>query len=131
MREIFHKFAALIAIVALLLPGVSVLAESLSAAELPACCNTSYCPVHHRQAREAQKDKSDCAGLGIPGHDDCSMRACDTPAKPVVGTPAYVLIAPIGLRTPTVAEAAPALPFKSFVYVATIPLTPPPRIFPS
>jgi hypothetical protein len=131
MRQILHKFAALIAIVALLLPGASLLAESLSAADLPACCNTTYCPVHHRQAREVQKDKSDCAGLGMPGHNDCSMRACDTAPKPVVGTSAYILVTPIGLRSPSVAEPASALATRFIQFGSTIPLTPPPRTFPS
>jgi hypothetical protein len=129
MRAILYKFAAVMAITTLLLSSVSGLAEALSAAELPACCNTNYCPVHHRQARELQKDKSNCAGLGIPGKNDCSMRACDTAAKPVVGTPAYVLVTPIALRAPSVAEAAPELPSGSSPFVAAIPLTPPPRSF--
>jgi hypothetical protein len=131
MREILHKFAALIAIATLLAPVISILAESLSAADLPVCCNTTYCPVHHRQAREFQKDKSDCAGLGIPGHNDCSMRACDTAPKPVVGTAAYVMVTPIELRAPSVAEAAPALVSGSLAFLTAIPLTPPPRTFPT
>jgi hypothetical protein len=131
MREIFYKFAALMAIVALLLPGFSALAETLSAAELPACCNTTFCPVHHRQARDLQKDKSNCAGLGTSGQNDCSMRACDTAPKPIVGTSAYDLVTPIALRTPSFAGAAPELPSGCSPFVATIPLTPPPRTFPS
>jgi hypothetical protein len=69
--------------------------------------------------------------LGIPGHTDCSMRACDTAPKPVVGTAAYTLVSPIGLRAPSFAEAAPELASGCTPFVATIPLTPPPRIFPS
>jgi hypothetical protein len=130
MRRMLHQLAALVAVVALLLPCVSALAESLSAAELPACCNTSYCPVHHRQARDLQKDKSNCAGLGAPAENDCSMRSCDTAPHPVVGTPAFVLVTPVTLRSPSIAGAAPVLALSFFHSIATIPLYPPPRTFP-
>jgi hypothetical protein len=131
LRETFYKLAALTAIVALLLPGVSALAETLSAADLPACCNTAYCPVHHRQGRNLQKDKSNCDVTGMPGHNDCSMRACDAAPNPIVGTAAFVLVTPVALRGPAIAEATPALAALFFPYVATIPLIPPPRTFPS
>jgi hypothetical protein len=129
LREAVRKFAAMAALLALLLPGVSALAETLSAAGLPACCNTAYCPVHHRQKSNLQKDKSNCAAVGMPGQDDCSMRACDSAPNPIVGTAAFVLITPIALRGPAVAEAAPASVTRFFPFVATIPLTPPPRTF--
>ena len=58
MPETVRKLAAFVALAALLLPGISALTGTLSAADLPACCNTSYCPVHHRQAKDLQKDKS-------------------------------------------------------------------------
>jgi len=126
-----RKFAAVVALLALLLPCVSALAETLSAADLPACCNTTYCPVHHRQGRNLQKDKSNCDTFGMPGQNDCSMRACDAAPNPIVGTTAFVLVTPIGLRGPASTEDTPALASQFFPYVATIPLTPPPRIFPS
>jgi hypothetical protein len=126
-----RKVAAIAALLALLLPGVSALAQTLSAADLPACCNTVYCPVHHRQVRNLQKDKSNCDALGIPGRSDCSMRACDAAPNSVVGTAAFVLVTPIALRGPGIAESAPALASQFFPYVATIPLIPPPRTFPS
>src|ERR1700726_4441201 len=107
LRETLYKLAALAAIVALLLPGVSAVAETLSAADLPACCNTSYCPVHHRQKSNLQKDKTNCAAIGMPGQNDCSMRACDAAPNTIVGTAAFVLVTPIALRGPAVAEAAP------------------------
>ncbi|MGA7795105.1 MAG: hypothetical protein WCA19_18865 [Candidatus Acidiferrales bacterium] len=131
MREILRKFAAIAALLALLLPGVSALAETLSAADLPACCDTAYCPVHHRQGRNLQGDKSNCDAMGIPGQNDCSMRACDSAPKPMVGTAAFVLVTPVALREPAVAEAASALAPLFFPYVATIPPIPPPRTFPS
>ena len=126
-----RKFAAIAALLALLLPGVSALAETISATDLPACCNTAYCPVHHRQPRDLQKDKSNCDAMGIPGHKDCSMRACDAAANPMVGTAAFVLVTPVALRGPAIAEAASALASLFFPYVATIPPIPPPRTFPS
>jgi hypothetical protein len=131
LRETVRKLAAIAALLAVLSPGVSALAETLSAADLPACCNTAYCPVHHRQARNFQKDKSNCDAIGIPGQNDCSMRACDAAPNSVVGTAAFVLVTPIALRGPAIAEAAPALASPFFPYVATIPLIPPPRTFPS
>ena len=131
MREIVRKLAATTALLALLLPGVSALAETLSAADLPACCNTSYCPVHHRQGRNLQKDKSNCDALGIPGQKDCSMRACDAAPNPIVGSAPFVLVAPVALRRPAIAEATPVMASPFFPFVVTIPLIPPPRTFPN
>jgi hypothetical protein len=115
----------------MLLPGVSTLAETLSAADLPACCNTIYCPVHHRQGRNLQTDKSNCASIGMPGQNDCSMRACDAAPNPVVGTAAFILVAPIALRGPAIAEAQTAPASQFFPFFTTIPQTPPPRTLPS
>jgi hypothetical protein len=129
VRKVVRKLAAITALLALLLPGVSVLAESLSAAGLPACCNTVYCPVHHRQMSSLQKDKSNCGAMGAPGQDNCSMRACDAAPNPIVGTAAFVLVTPVALRGPAVAEAAPALTSQFFPYVPAIPSIPPPRTF--
>jgi len=126
-----RKFAAIAALLALLLPGVSALADTISAADLLACCNTAYCPVHHRQARNLQKDKSNCDAKSIPGQNDCSMRACDAAPNSIVGTAAFVLVTPVALRGPAIAEATPALASPFFPYVAAIPQTPPPRTFPS
>jgi hypothetical protein len=131
LRKIVRKLAAVAALLALLLPGVSALGETFSAADLLACCNTSYCPVHHRQGRNLQKDKSNCDAKGIPGQTDCSMRACDAAPNPIVGTAAFVLVTPVSLRGPAIAEATPAVASLFFPYVAAIPLTPPPRTFPS
>jgi hypothetical protein len=131
VRGIKRKFAAVAALLALLLPGFSVLAETLSAAQLPACCNTTYCPVHHRQSRDLQKDKSNCGSMGIPGQQDCSMRACDAASSPLVGTGVFVLVEPVALSGPAVAEATPTLASLFTPYVGTAPLSPPPRALPS
>jgi hypothetical protein len=122
-----RKFAAVAALLALLLPGVSSLAETLSASDLPACCNTSYCPMHHRNMGDLRRDKNKCGAMGGPGQRDCSMRACDSAPNPVVATNVFVLLTPLGLRAPVAAEAAPATASQFFTYVPAIPLTPPPR----
>jgi hypothetical protein len=131
LRKIVRKLAAIAALLALLLPGVSALAETLSAADSLACCNTAYCPVHHRQGRNLQEDKSNCDAMGIPGHNNCSMRACDSAPNPIVASAAFVLVTPVALRGPANAEAAPAPASLFFPYVAAIPQIPPPRTFPS
>jgi hypothetical protein len=131
LQKIVRKLAAIAALLALLLPGVSALAETISAADSLACCNTAYCPVHHRQARDLQKDKSNCDAKGIPGQNDCSMRACDAAPNSIVGTVAFVLVTPVALRGPAIAEAAPVFASLFVPYVSTVPLIPPPRTFPS
>ena len=129
MRETLRKLAAIAALLALLLPGVSALAETISAADSLACCNTAYCPVHHRQRRNLQQDKNNCDAKGIPGQNDCSMRACDAPPNPAVGASAFVLVTPVALRGPAIADATFAVASQFFPFVAANPLTPPPRTF--
>lgn len=130
MRGAGRKFAAVAALLALLLPGLSVLAGALSAADLPACCGTAYCPMHHRQLRDPQNDKINCDSMGMPGHD-CSMRSCNTASAPMVGAVIFVLVAPVTLNGPVVAEAAPASASRFSPNVAAVPLSPPPRAIPS
>ena len=127
MRSVLRKIAAMAALLAMLVPGFSTLAETLSAADLPACCNTTYCPLHHRDSRSLQKDKSNCNSMGVPGQKDCSMRACDTPQAPAVGTPLFVLTAPVSLSAPTGAEPAISRAALSTPFIFAVPLTPPPR----
>jgi hypothetical protein len=129
LRIVMRKLGAIAALLALLLPGVSVFADTFSAADLPACCNTVYCPLHHRQMSDLQRDKSNCDATGVPGHKDCSMRACDAAPNPIVGTAAFILAIPVALRGPAMAEAAPAPAPQFFPYVATVPVAPPPRTF--
>ena len=133
MRGFTRKLAAVTALLALLLPVFSLLAGTLAAGDLPACCGTAICPVHHRQMRDLQRDKSNCASNGTPGQRDCSMRACDAPQNPAVGTSAFVLLAPVrfALNVPAAEEAAPNSASRYSPSVAPIPLTPPPRTLPS
>ena len=121
MQKIVRKLAAMAALLALLLPGVSAWAETISAADSLACCNAAYCPVHHRQARDLQKDKSNCDAKGMAGRNNCSMRACDAAPNTMVGTAAFVLVTPVALRGPAVADTAPAL---ASVFSLTLPRFP-------
>jgi len=131
LKRIVRKLAAITAVLALLLSGVSAIAETLSAADLPACCNTSFCPLHHRQGRNHQKDKGDCAGMGAPGQNNCSMNGCDTATKPIVGTASFLLVAPYTIHGLILAESAPAARSRFLAYITSGPLTPPPRTLPS
>ena len=127
MPETVRKLAALVALVALLLPGVSALAGNLAAADLPSCCNTSYCPVHHQQSRDLQKDKSNCDTNGMPGRNDCSMRACDAPPNLAMGSSVFVLVTPVALRRPAVVKATIISVTQFSPFVSATPITPPPR----
>jgi len=131
LRQIARKFQALAALFALLATGFAGLAESLTASDLPACCNTMYCPVHHRQAQEQQKDMSKCGAQDHPAGNDCSMRACDPMPNPVVGTAPFLLVAPLIMRNPASEETARIQAPQFFPSIASIPLTPPPRTLPS
>lgn len=131
MHGIGRKFAVVVALLGLLLPGFSALVETLSAADSPSCCGAAYCPVHHRQARDLQKDKDDCGLMGIPGHTHCSMRACDAASNPMVRASVFVLAGPITLSSPATAGAPPSSARLFSAYVTTVPLTPPPRALPS
>jgi hypothetical protein len=131
LREMARKFQAVAALFALLATGVPSLAESLTASTLPACCNTVYCPVHHRQIHEVQQDRTNCDALGSAGLNECSMRACDTTTLPVVGTSLFVLVTPLAMRSPTSAEPAQAQAPRFYPFSVSIPLTPPPRALPS
>ena len=121
-----RKFVAVAALVALFLPVVSALAGTI-AADLPACCNTNYCPLHHNSRNNSQKDSPDCPGKNMPGQSSSSVRSCDPAPNPIVGTALFVLVAPVALRAPAAVEAAEVLSFHSFTSFATTPLTPPPR----
>ncbi len=131
LRRIARKVQAVAALFAMLATGVAGLADSLPASGVPACCNTIFCPMHHSQAREQQRDKSICDSQGKSSGNECSMRACDTMTAPVVGTAPYVLIAPLAERIPASSESAQIRAPQFFPFITSIPLTPPPRTLPS
>ena len=131
MRKTARMVLAYAAVVGLLLAGVSALAESFSAPGLPACCNTAYCPLHHRQFSDVQKDGSNCDALRSSKENDCSMRACDTTPSPVVEITPFVLVAPLVVEVHANVEPAPILVSRFFPVAVIIPSTPPPRTFPS
>jgi hypothetical protein len=127
LRVVLRKFAAVVALSALLLPFVSALAGSVAAADLPACCNTNYCPLHHNGRNSSQKTTPECPGKNMPGQNSSTVRGCDSAPNAVVGTALFVLVAPLVLRAPAADEAAYVLPSRFFASFAVIPLTPPPR----
>jgi hypothetical protein len=127
LRNMARKLLAATALLALVTASMPALAESLSASDSPACCNTSYCPVHHRQGRDIQKDRSNCDTAGKPALPDCSMRACDPAPNQAVGTAPFVLIAPAAIFYEATAQAAPLTLSLFFPFALSIPSTPPPR----
>jgi hypothetical protein len=129
LRRVANKILAGASLFALLTASVPGLAESMSASSLPACCNTAYCPVHHRQMSNLQKDKANCDAMGVPGQNNCSMRSCDAAPNPIIGSVTFVLVTLVGFRGPAVAGDAPAFTAQHFPLAFTIPITPPPRTF--
>jgi len=129
-RHIARKFLAVAGLFALLTTSMSTLAESLSASELPVCCNTVYCPLHHRQGHDTQKDKSDCGAPGNPRRTDSSMRACDSVPNQAVGTAPFLLAAPVTISREMTTQAAPLSTSRFFPFLVRIPSTPPPRTLP-
>ena len=131
LRQIAKKIQAIAALFAMLATSAAGLAESLPASGVPACCNTIYCPMHQRQAREQQRDKGICDSQGNSSGNNCSMQACDTMTAPVVGTVPFLLVAPLAKRSPSSSEPAQVQAPQFFPFVTSIPLTPPPRTLPS
>jgi len=130
-RQIAKRLLAVASLFALLLTSVPGLAQALAAAGLPACCNSVCCPLHRTQSNGSRKDKANCGSLGVPGQNDCSVRACDMTSSPVVSAAPFVLAPPVALQAPTGKQPAQIQALQIVPFVATIPLTPPPRIFPS
>jgi hypothetical protein len=126
-----RKLMAVIALFALLLTSVPALAESLSASELQACCNTAYCPLHHHKVQDLRKDKSHCDAQGHAAGNDCSMRACDTSPSPAVGNALYVLTVPAAIAYRASSEPAPMCVSLFLPVHLNLPSTPPPRTLPS
>ena len=126
-----RKLVTVATLSALLVASVPALAESLSASNLPACCNSIYCPMRRHQARDLQKDTMNCDPQGNPARNSYSMRACDPEPPRAVGTAPFILVAPLAMRNPTSAEPARVQATRFFPAIVSIPLTPPPRTLPS
>ena len=130
-NNIPRRLLAVAALFALLAASTPALAESFSSSDSPACCKTAYCPVHHRQVRDMQKDKSNCGAQGKTAGADCSMRACDATPNQAVGTAPFILAAPVTIFYETAVQAAPLSSSQFFPFAVSIPSTPPPRTLPS
>jgi hypothetical protein len=128
--HMIRKGFAILTLFSLLLASLPALAESLSASGLPPCCNTVYCPLHHRQARDLERDKSLCGAAGQQSGNDCSMRACDAPSSAAVGAELYVLAAPVAIPLHFHGERAPIQASAFFLFHLNLPSTPPPRALP-
>jgi hypothetical protein len=131
LRQTAKRFLVAASLFALLTASVPELAQSLSESNLPTCCNSIYCPMHRYQASEQQTDKSDCDSHGNSAGNDCSMRACETVPKPVVGTAPFVLVAPRAVRYQASTEPLRIQATRFVPIIVSIPLTPPPRTIPS
>jgi hypothetical protein len=132
VRKALRKLAAVAGLLALLVPCVSLLASTLSAAAVPVCCNTAYCPLHHRSELDPQKPgKSDCDTMRNSGLINSSLRACDPTPAAIASLGPFVLVAPVSLRTPSVVTGAPVFVSSFFPYFTAVPLSPPPRTFAS
>ena len=135
LRDIPRKLLAVAALLALLAASTPALAESLSASDLPACCNTAFCPLHPDVGKAAicRRTRSDCdARTARRGAADCSMRACDHAPTQAVGTALlHLLAAPITISYKATVQAAPFSLTSFVLFVASLPSTPPPRAFPS
>ncbi len=129
MHSAIRKFVAVLGALALLVPCVSALAETIPAADLPPCCTNGLCPLHHRDTSSASGGKTECSGMPTPGQKSSSMRACDSAPNPVAAAPVYDLAAPAALRGPAVAPFAAVPIVLVLLSAATIPATPPPRLF--
>lgn len=127
LRDISRKLLAVTALFALLAASTPALADSLSATDPASCCNTVYCPLHHSQGKNMQKDKSNCDSHGKTGAADSSMRACDDTAHQVMADASFTLTAPATIFYETMTEPAPLSLADFFPFVVSLPSTPPPR----
>jgi hypothetical protein len=129
--HISRKLLAVAALFALLAANIPALAGSLWAADPASCCNTVYCPLHHSQGRNMQKDKANCDSHGKTGAADSSMRACDDTAHQATGDAPFALTAPITIFYEAPTQPAPSSHAGFFPFVVSLPSTPPPRTLPS
>lgn len=125
------KGFAILALSSLLLASLPALADAVSALNLPACCNTVYCPMHHRQSENRPQGKGICSMPGHSTQDDCSMHACDMSASPAVGSVLFVLAAPVAISRQANVEPAPIRNSGFVPFHLNLPSTPPPRTVPS
>ena len=131
VRDLLRKSLAVLSLSALLLASVPALAESISPTNLPACCNSIYCPMRHHRSGTPQQDNSICGMLGHTAQNDCSMQACDMSLNPAVGIALYVLVAPAAISYRAITEPAPIQISEFFSSHLNLPSTPPPRTLPS
>jgi hypothetical protein len=131
LGQIMRKLRIITALIALVLASIPALAESLSASELSSCCTTAYCPLHHRNIQDLQRDKNNCDSHGQSAGNDCSMRACDMAPNPSMGTALFTLAAPMSIAFQTNVEPAPGLGSRFFPFHLNFPTTPPPRTLPN
>ena len=129
--QVAKRFLIAASLFALLTASVPGLAESLSTSNLPACCNSVYCPMHHRQVRDLDQDKNNCGAQGQRDGNDCSMRACDTSPNIALGTAPFVLAAPVEISYLMNSEPAPIQISGFLPFHLNVPSTPPPRTLPS
>jgi hypothetical protein len=122
------KFAASVALFAVLLTSVTALAESLSASDLPACCAKGLCPLHHPQGGDHSKN---CDAKSGPAGNSCSVRACDMTQAPAAGIASFVLVVPFAIQYQSIAESAPPPASRFYPVSISSPATPPPRTLPS
>jgi hypothetical protein len=127
MYSAIRRLLATIGLLTLVFSGFSTLAETLCAADVPVCCNTDYCPLHHSPSRKSGAAQTNCDAMRIPGQKDCSMRACDSAQNVAVRTTDFAPLATLDVYGPAVAEATPISQTPLLRYVVTMPATPPPR----
>jgi hypothetical protein len=127
MCSAIRRLLAMIGLLTLVFSGFSTLAETLCAADVPMCCNTDYCPLHHSPSRKSGAAQTNCDAMRIPGQTDCSMRACDSLQTVTVRTTDFAPAATLDIRGPAIAQATPISLTPRLPYVATLPATPPPR----
>lgn len=128
LTDIAKKFLGIAAMLALLTASTPALAEALTASNVPACCNTAMCPLHHHQSNNPQ-DPSNCAGKSQGAGS--SMRACDPSPDQALGIAPYMLVAPITISREVAKQSAAISLSLFFPIVVSLPSTPPPRTLPS
>lgn len=127
MCSAIRKLLATIGLLTLVFSGFSTLAETLCAADVPVCCNTDYCPLHHTPSRKSGAAHTNCDAMRIPGQTDCSMRACDSAQNVAVRSTDFAPVATLYVRGLAIAEAAPISRTPLLPHLTTLPATPPPR----